>query len=177
MIFCRDENAHPEIRNFVNFIAWARPGANILKGKCMKRKDKLSKLLNETGQYGPMMDLVIRCCVNHLLVCSYWKDTKAITTVVGGDLPKLLFKHFKNEELVETIQALMKKTKLLFDFEYCYRHQRNDLVHSQLTFLLQNPQNLVCKSNYDLIFSNSCHLFFKGIRISKQILCRWMPKV
>lgn len=156
MTHCKSCEGHFEIKKFVLFSVWNTPGLDIMKDKCMKRKDKLVKLVIDTGFYGPIMDVAIRGTVNHILVCYYGSDTKFVTDVGEGHLRKFLQKHFHSVALLEAIDALYRKNpQWILDYEYSYRHKRSSIVQSQILFLTQNPQNTVrTKQNLLLSFFN-----------------------
>lgn len=146
MTYCKDFKDHPEINKFVLFSVWCTPGLHIVKDKCMKRKEKLQKLVTDTGVFGPIMDVAIRGSISHLLVLYYGQDTKQITDLSSqGFLRRFLYKYFHDPQLILTIEQLFTKNpQWILDYEYSYRHKRSALIQSQIMFLTQNPHNLVC---------------------------------
>lgn len=157
MLHCKSIQEHKDINEFVSFVCWFTPGLNILYDKNMKRKSKLEKLIIDTGYFGPLMDVVIRGTVNHMLVLNYAEDTKAITNSNSGFLKQFLLVHFKTNDLSETISAWMKNKVCNLDYENLYRHKRSEIIISQIRFLTQNPRNFVsnclisfCASYFDI---------------------------
>jgi hypothetical protein len=144
-MYCTSVEENPEINKFVLFTCWAPPGLSILNGKCMKRKDKLKKLVDTTGYFGPIMDVVIRGTIPHILVCHFAEDTKTITNTKSGYLKAFLHNHFKSSVLMETINYWMDL--FIADYECGYRHKRSDLINSQINVFALNPRNLVSYLN------------------------------
>ena len=143
MSHCVSIDEQYDIKKFV-LSGWSTPGLNILHDKCMKRKEKLQKIITDAGYFGPMMDVVIRGTINYVLVCYYGKETKFITSLKNGYLLLYLHEHFHTDVLIGTINKLLVDSQFLNDYEHRYRHKRSELVQSQLSFLSQNPQNIVC---------------------------------
>ena len=134
---------HPEIVEFVNHQCNSSPGTNILHDRNMKRRDTKVKLVQELGACGPIMDLVIRGTVNHMLAENFAEETKQVTSDNKGSLKGFLLRHFKTDELRETIEKWMKSARCNSDYQHLYRHKRAELINNQIWFLSQSPYKLV----------------------------------
>lgn len=138
--YCKSIADHEEINNFVYYNCWNTPGIHILRDKNMKRKATVVTLVEELGYFGPLIDLVIRGTVNHMLICNFAEETKKVTKEF---LKGFLQKFFKCPKLRQTIDKWMSTTKFNSDYEHLYRHKRSELINCQIWFLTQNPRKAV----------------------------------
>lgn len=143
MMYFESIDEHPEINNFVRYECNSSPGMNILHDKNMKRKETIQKLVFQLGECGPIMDLVIRGTIYHMLVENFAEETKLVTSDNKGSLKVFLLKHFKSEELQQTIEKWMKSTRWNSDYQHLYRHKRAEIINNQIWFLSQNPSKSV----------------------------------
>lgn len=144
MEFCFHISAHQEIEEFVTYECWCTPGLTIVHDKCMKRKKKLESLLANTGYWGPLMDLVIRATVSHMLVLHLAEDTKSVCGIdMQCRLHSFLKKYFTSIDLLATINKWMGLQSCVVDYEIAYRQKRNELIAAQVIFLINNPTNVV----------------------------------
>ena len=67
-LYVTDYNSHPEINHFVNIYCWSKPLSNIVEGKVFKKGNKLLTLVSQCGRYSPIIDLVIRGTILHMIV-------------------------------------------------------------------------------------------------------------
>ncbi len=138
--YCKCIEDHPEINNFVLYNCWNTPGLHILRDKNMKRKATIVMLVEELGYFGPIMDLVIRGTVYHMLVCNFAAETKTVTT---DCLDGFLDKYFNCPKLKKTIAKWLNNHKFHSDYEHLYRHKRSEQINAQVWFLTQNPHKAV----------------------------------
>lgn len=137
--FCENIEDHVEINEFVLYSCWSIPGLNILHDKCMKRQDKRRMLHQKAGEYGPIMDMVIRGTVYHMLIFHFDEHTRKI----GKLMLDFTKSHFRDQKIVHTIDNWSKTPGSLADYEGGYRHKRAELISTQISFLVNNPRNLV----------------------------------
>ena len=147
-IYINTIDDHPEIEDFVLHQCNSSPGTTILRERNMKRRETKVKLVQELGDYGPIMDLVIRGTIFHMLVENFAEETKQVTSDNKGSLKVFLLKHFKSDELRETVERWMKSARCNSDYQHLYRHKRAELVNNQIWFLSQNPSRSV---SFDII--------------------------
>ena len=141
---------NPILERFAKYSILSPPGTSITDGKVLKKKDKLTVLLKNVGHYGPILDLLIRGTVTHLVVHCFSKDVRSITSPDNGDLWCLLAKYFKEETKIwDGVKAWFKNGKMVEDYETSFRHFRCELLNSQLSTIVLRPQNKVNK--FDII--------------------------
>ena len=120
------------------------PGTGIHDGKVLKKKDKMNNLILHVGYYGPILDLMIRGTVTHLVINEFSKDVRAVTSEQTGDLFILLKNNFCNDNVIwECINNWFKHKKSVEDYEVNFRNFRCELLNSQLSTILLRPQNKV----------------------------------
>ena len=83
-LYVTDYNSHPEIKHFVNIYCWSKPLSNIVEGKVFKKGNKLLTLVSQCGRYGPIIDLVIRGTIPHMIVLNIGENTSCITDKQNG---------------------------------------------------------------------------------------------
>lgn len=139
-----DVTKSTELHKFAFYVCWCTPGMNLLYSKNMKKTQKLRKLVNTVGYYGPMLDVVIRGTIPHVMVLNFSSETKQITEQKEGILRKFLDKYFQESDLIKAISNWFKISGNLLDYETSYRTTRCQLLNSQICFLNSNPLNSVC---------------------------------
>ena len=141
---------NPLLEQFANRSILCPPGFSIIDGKVLKKKEKLQVLVKNIGYYGPILDLLIRGTVNHLVVYCFSKDVRIITSPENGDLWCLLSKYFEQDTTIwNGIKAWFKNVKMVEDYETNFRNFRCDLLNSQVSTIVLRPQNKVSK--FDII--------------------------
>ena len=65
--YVTDYNSHSKIKHFVNTYCWSKPLSNIVDGKVFKKGNKLLTLVSQCGRDGPIIDLVIRGTILHMI--------------------------------------------------------------------------------------------------------------
>lgn len=138
-VYCQNVEDHDEIREFVLYSCWCTPGLNILYDKSIKKTVKHSMLVEEAGIFGPMIDMVIRGSIPHVLVKYFSKDTKAISECSKGSLKTFLLSHFKCSTILSTIELWFKNLKCVRDYEHAFRSKRSELLSNQIFMLKQRP--------------------------------------
>ena len=122
------------------------PGTGIHDGKVLKKMGKLEYIVTHIGFYGPIIDLMIRSTVNHLVITEFSKDVRAVTAIDNGDLFLLMKKFFsENDELWNAIKNWFKYNKAIEDYEVGFRNFRCEILNAQLSTILLRPQNRVSR--------------------------------
>ena len=142
-LYVTDYNSHPEIKHFVNIYCWSKPLSNIVEGKVFKKGNKLLTLVSQCGRYGPIIDLVIRGTIPHMIVLNIGENTSCITDKQNGCLKIFLEGHFKDKDLIDTITKWFQFSGNVRDYDTAYRHYRQTLLVSQLDKLLWQPYRFV----------------------------------
>ena len=146
--YCKSIGEHEEINDFVLYDCWNKPGVHILVDKNMKRKTTV--VAEELGFFGPIMDLLIRGTVNHMLVVNFATETKKVTKEC---LRGFLRKFFQDPRLRQCIDKWMNTSKFHSDYENVYRHKRSELINSQIWILKWGPCRAVSYICFYTIFS------------------------
>ena len=134
---------NPLFESFVYRTLHSTPGTGIHDGKILKKKDKLKNLIDDVGYWGPILDLIIRGTINHLVINEFSNDVRAVTDV-NGSLYILLMNYFsKDKTLWEGILNWFKHRKSVEDYEINFRNFRCELLNSQLSTILSRPQSKV----------------------------------
>ena len=124
------------------------PGTAIHDGKVFKKKEKLDNLVSRIGYYGPILDLMIRGTVNHLVITEFSKDVRTVTAPVNGNLFQLLKKYFFNDEILwNGIKCWFQYDKIVEDYEINFRNFRCELCNSHLFTITSRPQNKVSRQD------------------------------
>lgn len=106
----------------------------------------MQNLVSRVGYYGPILDLAIRGTVNHLVITEFIKDVRAVTVPEVGTLFQLLKKYFVNDEVLwNGIKCWFKYNKAVEDYEINFRNFRSEVCNSQLSTILNRPQNKVSR--------------------------------
>ena len=108
--YITDYKCHPEIKSFVENYCWSSPLTKCIERNVLKKGNKLQTLVSCCGPYGPIIDLVIRATIPHMLVLYIGESTSSISSTDGktGKLKTLLERHFKDQVLLETITKCFK---------------------------------------------------------------------
>jgi hypothetical protein len=133
-----------DLENFVEFYCWAKPFKNILEGKSNKKGGKVNTLLEELGQYGPLVDQVIRGTIPHMLVFTIGDDPNEVTKKQpDGKLFNFLKRYFRDPIIIQTIDKWFDSTINIDDYETAYRHYRQNILVLQYQRLLSRPKTTV----------------------------------
>jgi len=143
---------NPTLDQFTCRSILSTPGTAIHDGKVLKKKEKLNKLITAIGYFGPVLDLIIRGTINHLVVYEFSKDIRAITSPGNGDLYCLLKKYFCNDQqLWNGIICWFKNKKAVEDYEVNYRNFRYEVLNSHKETILLRPQTKVSTLDTDSV--------------------------
>ena len=134
-------NTVPELEDFAKRKVFCIPGYNITENKVMKKQSKLEMLIRNGGFFLPIMDLVIRGTVNHMVVTNFSKDVTQVSDPEDGKLYDFLKKNFKDPQLLMTIKSWFKSNKAVEDYETNFRNFRCEVLNSQALTIVSRPQN------------------------------------
>lgn len=138
---------------------WSTPGSNALHGKKHKNHKKLIRLVTEIGEYGPILDLIIRSTIPEMMVRYYSEQIANILKPKSGVLKENLIEKVigntkePNQEMTEFIQYVnlwFTIEQNLKDYNTAFREKRAELINNQVSTLLMAPYCVV---------SNFAHLF------------------
>jgi hypothetical protein len=131
------------LNEFVHRKILSVPGLSIIEGKVFKKKSKLDVLIQDLGYYGPVIDLVIRGTVNHMVIYEFNKDHKKITAENAG-LYTLLKKYLLTDSNIwNVVINWFQCESAVTDYEISLRNFRIDILNSWVALIVQRPQNRV----------------------------------
>lgn len=145
-----DIHSNATLEAFAYRSSLSTPCNAIHDGKVLKKKNKLQTLINHVGYYGPILDLVIRSTVNHLVITEFTKEARVVTNPENGDLLQLLKKYFSNDPILwQGIKCWFKYSKAVEDYEINFRNFRCEVCNSFASTISLRPQNKVRQSRYN----------------------------
>lgn len=162
--YVKDYKKSRVLRRLVNEgYEWSTPGYDPLQGKKHKCLKKLNTLAQIIGEYGPILDLIIRSTIPEMIIMNYSEKPANITlfdvdeddryVMKQGALIQSLLKKIKEKnvaeqstetnQFIEYIKKWFKSKANKDDYNTAYREKRLELLNSQLSNLLYCPQFIV----------------------------------
>lgn len=148
--YCGDFNKSPVLQHLVQEGSeWSTPGVNVLQGKIHKKKSKLTGLINDLGEYGPILDLVIRSTIPEMIVLKFSVNPGQITEVNNGHLHRSLLKKIRQLQSNETeiftdlIGRWFSNKLNVRDYNTAYREKRSEILQNQVSHLVYCPYFIV----------------------------------
>ena len=132
----------PTLKKFVEETVMTAPGQNLFYGKSFARNEKLKYCIEVLGKDGPLIDLILRGTIPHMLVWNMGEETRNITRTALKDF---VDEHIsqKSPSLKIVLDKWFQETKFIRDYEDQFRNFRNEMLSSFLDTMISNPRNLV----------------------------------
>ena len=139
--YITDYKCHPEMKSFVEIYCWSSPLKMCIERNVLKKGTKLQNIVSCCGPYGPIIDLVIRATIPHMLVLYIGESTSSITSTDGktGKLKTFLERHFKDQVILDTITKWFQTIGNASDYSNAYRQYRQAILVSQFQKLVCQP--------------------------------------